>query len=102
MLTAEVGVFAHRIIGEGLHVALGVATSPREVCSDLAAPLPPGNSLFEQLALLAVYREAGDCRPTHVAVCHIFNVALRLFTDGLFAQLYERAPPLPTARFARA
>jgi hypothetical protein len=30
--------------------------------------------IFEQLALLAVYREAGDCRPTHVIVCYIFNV----------------------------
>ena len=68
VLTTEARVFAHVVVGEGLYVAFGVALAPRHVRGDLATTLPLGNSVFEQLALLAVYREAGDCRPTHVVV----------------------------------
>ena len=100
VLTAEVGIFAYRLVCEGLHVALGVTLPPREVCGDLATLLPLGDDFFEQVALFAINREAGDCRPTHVVVCHVFNVALWLFTDGGDTQLYERAPPLPTRSFA--
>ncbi len=98
VLTTEVGIFAHRVVGEGLDVTLGIATSPREFCGDLASPFPLGDGVFEQIALLAVNREAGDCRPTHVVVYHTFNVTSWLFTDSGNAELYERAPLLPTAR----
>jgi hypothetical protein len=98
VLTTEVGVFAHRIVGEGLHVAFRVVTPPRKICGDLAASLLLGDGIFEQVALLVVHREAGDCRPTHVIVCHIFNVTPWPFIENGNAYLYERAPPLPTAR----
>ena len=74
VLTPEVRVFAHGVVGEGLYVALGVALLPRHVGGELAPTLPLGDGFFEEIALLTIYREPGDCCPTHVVVCHSFNV----------------------------
>jgi hypothetical protein len=75
VLTTEVGVVANVVVSEGLYIAFCVTFAPRHVRGDLATTLPLGDSFLKQLALLTVYREAGDCRPTHVVVSHVFNVA---------------------------
>jgi len=71
-------VFAHVVVGERLDVAFCVALSPRHVGGELATTLPLGDCLFEEVALLVGDFETSDRRPTHVVVCHIFNVDRRL------------------------
>jgi hypothetical protein len=79
VLTPEIRFVAHVVVGEGLDVAFRVTLSPRHVRGELAPTLPLGDSVLKQLALLIVYREAGDCGPTHVVVCHRVNVSAMLF-----------------------
>ena len=79
MLTTEVGLLAHGVVGEGLNVALGVVCAPRHVRGDLAPTFPLGDGAFQQLALLWGHLEAGDCGPTHVVVCPVFNMGPKIF-----------------------
>ena len=73
---------------------MGVARPPRHVGGDLATPLPLGDGLFEEVALVVRNFETSDCRPTHVVVCHRFNADRRLLIGGVCTQ-YERAFPSP-------
>jgi transketolase N-terminal domain/subunit len=55
VLTPEVSLLTHVVVGEGLYVALGVAFAPRHVRSELATALPLGDGFLKQLALLTIH-----------------------------------------------
>ncbi len=82
VLTTEVGMFSHVVVGEGLYVALGVTVAPRHLRGDLATTLPRRNRLFEKVSLLVRHIETSDCCPTHVIVCHSFNGDMLLLIFG--------------------
>ena len=42
----------------------------------------------------------GDCRPTHIVVCHIFNVDVRRFIDSCVSDASALLPSLPLASLA--
>jgi len=55
VLTPEASLLTHVVVGEGLHVALGVALAPRHVGGELATTLPLRDGFLKQLALLTIY-----------------------------------------------
>lgn len=96
VLTAQVGTFPHRVVGEPLHLILGGRVRPCHLGGELTATPAVVDGGFEEVPLVVAHFEAGDRCSTHVLEVRRTDSPQSKADRDLVWRWSVRAPPLPT------